>query len=102
MTVAGQHFGELAQIGRCSVTVTSLTLNYGVHCRYFKLAENALTREQLLAIRNIVSTLFLAKAHYDITLLLEEFVALFTHEEDKQAVSLLLNWFHQLVAQHPF
>ncbi|MEZ4868017.1 MAG: Rpn family recombination-promoting nuclease/putative transposase [Caldilineaceae bacterium] len=71
--------------------------DYGVHCRYFKLAENAFTREQLLAIRNIVSTLFLAEAHYDITLLLEEFVALFTHEEDKQAVSLLLNWFHQLV-----
>lgn len=75
-----------------------LTLgDYGVQCRYFKIAENEFSRERLLAIRNIVSTLFLAEAHYDITLLIEEFVALFAQEEDKRAVSLLLNWFHQLV-----
>lgn len=71
--------------------------DYGVQCRYFKLAENAFSRDRLLAIRNIVSTLFLAEAHYDIALLIEEFVALFSQEEDKRAVSLLLNWFHQLV-----
>lgn len=71
--------------------------DYGVHCRYFKIAENELGRERLLAIRNLVSTLFLAEAHYDIDLLIEEFVHLFAHEVDKQAISLLINWFHQLM-----
>lgn len=72
--------------------------NYGLHCRYFKIAENSFSREQLLAVRNLVSTLFLAEAHYDIELLIEEFVHLFEEEGDKQAVSLLVNWFHQLMA----
>ncbi len=65
--------------------------NYGLHCRYFKIAENSFSREQLLAVRNLVSTLFLAEAHYDIELLIEEFVHLFEEEGDKQAVSLLVN-----------
>lgn len=71
--------------------------NYGVRCRYFPIAENSFSREQLLATRNLVSTLFLAEAHYDIELLIEEFVHLFEHEEDKGAVSLLINWFRQLM-----
>lgn len=70
---------------------------YGVQCRYFKIAENEFSRDQLLAIRNLVSTLFLTEAYYDIDLLIEEFVQLFIQEPDKQAVSLLVNWFHQLM-----
>jgi len=71
---------------------------YGVRCRYFQIAENSFSREQLLAIRNLVSTLFLAEAHYDLELLIEEFVHLFEQESDKQAVALLVNWFRQLTA----
>ena len=70
---------------------------YGVQCRYFKIAENELDRERLLATRNLVSTLFLAEVHYDVELLIESFVRLFTEEEDKRAISLLVNWFYQLV-----
>ncbi len=69
---------------------------YGLNFKYFKIAENAYSLEELTAVRNIVSTLFLAEAHYDIELLKEELVAVFQKEEDKQAVSLFLNWFKQL------
>ena len=43
--------------------------------------------------------MFLAEAHYDINLLAEELVNLYRREQDKPAVSLLLNWFRQL-AEH--
>jgi predicted transposase/invertase (TIGR01784 family) len=69
---------------------------HGLNFEYFKLAENEYGRETLLAIRNIVSTLFLAEAHYDVNLLLEELVKLYDTETDKDAVSLFLNWFKQL------
>ena len=47
-------------------------------------------------IKNIVSTLFLAEAHYDIDLLSKELLEIFDREEDKTAISLLINWFAQL------
>lgn len=69
---------------------------YGIRCRYLKVAENEFSRESLLKIRNIVPTLFLAEAHYDIDLLVDELVEIFRMEEDRQAVSLLINWFRQM------
>jgi hypothetical protein len=60
---------------------------YALHFQYFLLNEKGYSRQQLLAIRNIVSTLFLAEAHYDIRLLEEELLNLYEREEDKQAVS---------------
>jgi predicted transposase/invertase (TIGR01784 family) len=72
---------------------------FGVSFEYFKIAENEFSRERLLKIRNIVSTLFLAETHYDIEVLSQELVALFDRQVDKQAVSLFLNWFRQL-AEH--
>ena len=69
---------------------------YGLHFKYLLLAENAYTPEKLLQIRNIVSTLFLAEAHYDVEILKDELLNLYEREIDKQAVSLLLNWFRQL------
>ena len=42
---------------------------YAIDFQYLLLNEKAYTKEQLLTIRNIVSTLFLAEGHYDITLL---------------------------------
>ena len=68
----------------------------GVSFEYFKIAENEISRESLLKIRNIVSTLFLAETHLDVDVLGPELIALFDHESDKQAVSLFLNWFRQL------
>ena len=43
----------------------------------------------------------MAEAHYDVELLIEELVALFEREPDKQAASLLINWFRQL-ARHEY
>ena len=63
---------------------------------YFKLAENEFDKEELLKIKNIVSTLFLAESFYDVDLLVEEILELFEKESDKIAVSLFLNWFKQL------
>jgi hypothetical protein len=70
--------------------------DFALHFKYLLVDENAYSRERLLAIRNIVSTLFLAEAHYDIHLLEAELLSLYEQESDKQAVSLFLNWFHQL------
>jgi hypothetical protein len=69
---------------------------YAIQFQYLLLNEKAYSKEQLLKIRNIVSTLFLAEGHYDIALLEQELLNLYDSEPDKQAVSLFLNWFRQL------
>ena len=58
--------------------------------------EHEYSRRQLLGIRNIVSTLFLTEVHYNLDLLTTELLSLFEREEDRQAISLFLNWFRQL------
>ena len=70
---------------------------YAPRFQYFKVAEREYSKEELLRIRNIVSTLFLAEAYYDRELIINECVNVFRHEDDRQAVSLLLNWFRQLM-----
>ena len=69
---------------------------FALDFQYFLIAENQYSKEGLLKIRNIVSTLFLAESHYDLDLLEVELLNLFSSEVDKQAVSLFLNWFRQL------
>ena len=69
---------------------------FSINFEYFKIAENEYEQEELLQIRNIVSTLFLAESYYDIDMLATEFINLFERESDKAAVSLFLNWFKQL------
>ena len=69
---------------------------FAINFEYFKIAENEYSEEDLLKIKNIVSTLFLAEAHYNIETLKEEFLAVFRQEKDKQAISIFLNWFKQL------
>jgi len=69
---------------------------YAIDFQYLLLNEKAYSKERLLTIRNIVSTLFLAEEHYDIALLEQELLNLYEQEADKQAVSLFLNWFRQL------
>ena len=70
---------------------------YTPQFHYFKIAENEYSRAQLLQISNLVSTLFLAETQYDLELLQTELLKLFDREVDKEAISLLLNWFKQLV-----
>jgi len=67
-----------------------------LHFRYFPIIENAFSRRMLLQIGNIVSTLFLAEAHYDFDLLTKKILALVERAEDKEALSLFLNWLKQL------
>ncbi|MEZ4732426.1 MAG: Rpn family recombination-promoting nuclease/putative transposase [Caldilineaceae bacterium] len=69
---------------------------YAMDFQYLLLNEKAYSKERLLTIRNIVSTLFLAEGHYDIALLEQELLNLYEQEPDKHAVSLFLNWFRQL------
>jgi hypothetical protein len=71
--------------------------HYTPQFRYCKIVENEYSQAQLLQIRNIVSTLFLAETRYDLDLLKTELLNLFAQEADKAAISLLLNWFKQLV-----
>ncbi len=60
---------------------------YQVTFEYFKIAENELDRETLLTVSNIVSTLFLAEANYDLSLLKTALLDIFDNESDKQAVN---------------
>lgn len=69
---------------------------YALDFKYCKVAINEYSQEQLLKIKNIISTLFLAEINYDMEALEHELVELFQMEPDKQAVSLFLNWFKQL------
>ena len=69
---------------------------FALHFQYLLINERTYSKEQLLKIRNIVSTLFLAEGHYDINLLETELLNLYDNEADKQAVSLFLNCFRQL------
>jgi hypothetical protein len=56
--------------------------DYGIHFKYFKIAENEYSAETLLKIQNIVSTLFLAENNYDFELLKEELLTVFEKESD--------------------
>lgn len=73
---------------------------YAPQFQYFKIDENDYNVEQLLSIHNLVSTLFLSEAHYDLELIKNELLALFDTEPDKHAISLLLNWFKQLAVNN--
>ncbi|MBV7328740.1 Rpn family recombination-promoting nuclease/putative transposase [Chloroflexi bacterium TSY] len=63
---------------------------------YLKIIENEFSLSQLLGIRNIISALFIAEAHYNVELLEEVLLTLYDKEADREAVYLFLNWFKQL------
>jgi len=73
-----------------------LLKHYAPQLHYFKIAENEYSTESLLEISNLVSTLFLTERSNDIALIKSQLLALFKSKEDKQAISILLNWFVQL------
>jgi hypothetical protein len=69
--------------------------DYGVAVSYFPIIINQIPLAKLMAEENIVSTLFLAEAHYDVNLLVERLLTLYAADEHK-AVSLLANWYRQM------
>jgi len=69
-----------------------ISLNF----EYHKIAINEYQKDYLLQIKNVVSLLFLAEAHYEAEMIQREFLEVFEREEDKGPISLLLNWFIQL------
>lgn len=69
---------------------------YSLNFEYYRIAVNGYPKDYLLKIKNVVSLLFLAEAHYDADLLEREFLEVFDQSEDKGPISLLLNWFIQL------
>jgi len=70
--------------------------DFALHFKCFPIIEYTFSEELLLQIGNIVSTLFLAEVHYDFEKLVAQLLALFERTEDKQAVSLFLNWLKQM------
>ena len=69
---------------------------YAPALHYFKIAENEYDSETLLKISNLVSTLFLAENNENTSVIAQQLLQLFDRQEDKQAISILLNWFEQL------
>ena len=69
---------------------------YRPRFKYFPIVQNSYSKQELLNIGNIVSTIFLAETNFDVDLLKDEILALYEREPDKTAVSILLNWFRQL------
>lgn len=69
---------------------------YALNFEYFAIPINKYDKEYLSRIKNVVSLLFLAEAHYDAELLEKMFLEVFEREADKGPISLLLNWFIQM------
>ncbi|MEM7539934.1 MAG: Rpn family recombination-promoting nuclease/putative transposase, partial [Chloroflexota bacterium] len=69
---------------------------YRPRFKYFPIAQNSYSKQELLDIGNIVSTIFLAETNFDVDVLKDELLALYQREPDKTAMSILLNWFRQL------
>jgi hypothetical protein len=72
-----------------------LLQQYTPQIHYFKIAENEYSSDSLLKMNNLVSILFLAENHHNIEVISQHLYELFD-KEDKQAISILLNWFKQL------
>jgi len=68
---------------------------YGVEVHYLPIIENSYSLEHLLKDVNLVSTLFMAEAHYDRHRLVQQLLSLY-NENDPAAVSALGNWFRQM------
>lgn len=69
---------------------------YALNFEYFAIPINKYNKDYLAKIKNVVSLLFLAEAHYDAELLEKMFLEVFEKETDKGPISLLLNWFIQM------
>ena len=68
---------------------------YGIEVHYLPIIENSYPLDQLLKNVNLVSTLFMAEAHYDRQRLIQQLFSLY-EQNDSLAVSALANWFQQM------
>ncbi len=68
---------------------------YGIEVHYLPIIENSYPLDQLLKNVNLVSTLFMAEAHYDRQRLIQQLFSLY-EQNDPLAVSALANWFQQM------
>ena len=64
---------------------------FAVQFEYFKIAERDFTRDELLRIGNIVSTLFLTETQYGLDALVDQCNSLFDIE-DRDAFETFINW----------
>lgn len=64
---------------------------FAVQFEYFKINERDFTRDELLQIGNIFSTLFLTETQYDVNALVDECNSLFDIE-DREAFETFINW----------
>jgi predicted transposase/invertase (TIGR01784 family) len=81
---------------RLLITQPELIGWFALDFNYFKIDINELDQEKLLQAGNAVSYLFLSETEYRMDILAAELSNLFDKKEDKQALSLILNWFEQL------
>jgi predicted transposase/invertase (TIGR01784 family) len=81
---------------RLLITQPELIGRFALDFNYFKIDINELDQEKLLQAGNAVSYLFLSETEYRMDILAAELGNLFDKKEDKQALSLILNWFEQL------
>lgn len=66
---------------------------YGINYKYFKIIEKEYSPELLIKIKNLVSTLFLSETNFELELIKNQLLELLDIEEDKQALSMLINFF---------
>jgi len=71
----------------------------GLAFRFFNIAVNAYTPDRLQALNNLVSTLFLGDAHYDLETLKAAFEHLLDHHLDQEDVLQLFHWFLHLAVR---
>ena len=73
---------------------------YSINFQYFKIIEKSYSKKRLLKIKNLISNLFLFDTKLDELedfLLNKELSELFDSEEDKIAISLLINYFNYML-----
>jgi predicted transposase/invertase (TIGR01784 family) len=81
---------------RLLITQPELIGRFALDFSYFKININELDQAKLLQAGNAISYLFLSETQYRMDILAVELGKLFDKKEDKQALSLILNWFEQL------
>lgn len=78
----------------------SLLGEYGINFKYFKIIEKEYSKDYLLKTKNLVSNLFLFETkleEIDEKLLDQELSKLIKKEEDKIAISILINYFKYML-----
>ncbi|MBC7474321.1 MAG: Rpn family recombination-promoting nuclease/putative transposase [Candidatus Sericytochromatia bacterium] len=70
--------------------------DYAIKFKYFKIIEKDYSKDELLNIQNIVSTIFFTESHYNIDELNTQISNLIDSQEDPKAIKTFLNWLRML------